>query len=103
MLGTIASPMHWPHIGLPARRTMVERREPTSPSPATDERHSATYSPVVAALEERLRVELAPGLLVVREIGAGGMARVFLAREPALKRLVAIKVLSPAMLGDTAT
>ncbi len=45
-------------------------------------------------LETRLRETLAPGLLLVREIGAGGMARVFLAREPALKRLVAVKVLS---------
>lgn len=45
-------------------------------------------------LDSRLREALAPGLLLVREIGAGGMARVFLAREPALKRLVAVKVLS---------
>ena len=45
-------------------------------------------------LQERLRAALAPNLLLVREIGAGGMARVFLAREPALKRLVAVKVLS---------
>ena len=45
-------------------------------------------------LETRLRAALAPNLLLVREIGAGGMARVFLAREPALKRLVAVKVLS---------
>ncbi len=46
------------------------------------------------AFEERLRSALAPNLQLVRQIGAGGMARVFLAREPALKRLVAVKVLS---------
>jgi hypothetical protein len=45
-------------------------------------------------LEDRLRTALSPNLLLVRSIGAGGMARVFLAREPALKRLVAVKVLS---------
>ncbi len=46
------------------------------------------------ALEERLRSALAPRLVVVGPIGAGGMARVFLAREPALKRFVAVKLLS---------
>lgn len=45
-------------------------------------------------LEQQLRDALAPNLLLVREIGAGGMARVFLAREPALKRLVAVKVMA---------
>lgn len=51
------------------------------------------------ALEQKLRGALAPNLLLMRSIGAGGMARVFLAREPALKRLVAVKVLS----GDLAS
>jgi len=46
-------------------------------------------------LEERLRSALAPQLLLVRAIGAGGMGSVFLAREPALKRTVAVKVLAP--------
>ena len=54
----------------------------------------ASYNAAPDSLEQRLREALAPNLLLVREIGAGGMARVFLAREPALKRLVAVKVLS---------
>lgn len=45
-------------------------------------------------LEERLTRELAPDIQVVRLLGAGSVALVFLAREPALKRLVAVKVLS---------
>ena len=45
-------------------------------------------------LGERLTRELAPDLQVVRLLGAGSMALVYLAREPALKRLVAVKVLS---------
>src|SRR3990172_4000828 len=48
-----------------------------------------------ATLEDRVRAALAPHLLVVRGIGTGGMGAVFLAREPALKRTVAVKVLSP--------
>src|SRR4029079_6963538 len=35
---------------------------------------------------------------ILREIGAGGMAAVYLAREVALNRQVAIKVMSPALL-----
>ncbi len=45
-------------------------------------------------LEERLSRELEPDLQVVRLLGSGSMALVFLAREPALKRLVVVKVLS---------
>src|SRR6185295_7878104 len=47
-----------------------------------------------AELEQRLRAALAPELELLRPIGAGGMAEVFLAREAALKRVVAVKVLS---------
>src|SRR4051812_39937984 len=35
---------------------------------------------------------------ILREIGSGGMAAVYLAREAALNRQVAIKVMSPALL-----
>ncbi len=51
-------------------------------------------------LEERLRDELAPGLEVVRLLGRGTAAVVYLAREPALRRLVALKVLAPWLAHD---
>lgn len=51
-------------------------------------------------LEARLRAELAPELEVLRQLGSGTHASVFLAREPALKRLVAIKVLHPSLAAD---
>jgi serine/threonine-protein kinase len=46
-------------------------------------------------IEQSLRTALAPELELVRKIGGGNSTAVFLAREPALQRLVAIKVLRP--------
>jgi len=51
-------------------------------------------------LEQRLRDALAPDLEVVRVLGHGSVASVYQAREPALKRLVAIKVLRPDVASD---
>ncbi|MGH7475292.1 MAG: protein kinase domain-containing protein [Longimicrobiales bacterium] len=51
-------------------------------------------------LERRLRDELAPGLEVLRLIGRGATAGVYLARESALRRLVAVKVLSAEVARD---
>lgn len=45
-------------------------------------------------LLERLRERLGESLIVERELGNGGMSRVFLAHDPALKRAVVVKVLS---------
>ncbi len=52
------------------------------------------------ALLEQVTGELAPDLEVIRPIGRGAMASVYLAREPALKRMVAVKVLSPELSVD---
>ena len=46
--------------------------------------------------------ELAPRLQVLRPIGRGTMGDVFLARDPALKCLVAVKFLSPELYADDA-
>ena len=48
-------------------------------------------------LLERVRVALGQDFEIVRPLGEGGMASVFLAREKALNRLVAIKVLDPEL------
>ena len=61
---------------------------------------SGSPSDVTLALEARLRDELAPGLQIVRLLGRGSAAVVFLAREPALRRLVAVKVLAPWLAHD---
>src|SRR5436309_9244271 len=47
---------------------------------------------------DRLRHAVAGEFEILREIGSGGMAAVYLAREVALNRQVAIKVMSPALL-----
>src|SRR5713226_2842544 len=48
-------------------------------------------------LEARLQRALGDAYRIERELGGGGMSRVFLAQETALKRRVVIKVLPPEM------
>ena len=51
-------------------------------------------------LEQTLRASLSPTYEVLRPLGMGGMGAVFLAKEPALKRLVAVKVLAPRLAAE---
>ena len=46
-------------------------------------------------LRDRLQASLGTAYTLERELGAGGMARVFVATDPALRRQVVVKVLSP--------
>ena len=46
-------------------------------------------------LAERLQAQLGPEFVIGRELGGGGMSRVFLARDTTLARDVVVKVLSP--------
>src|SRR3989449_1673189 len=48
-------------------------------------------------LTARLQVALGDAYRIERELGGGGMSRVFLAHETALKRQVVVKVLPPEM------
>lgn len=60
----------------------------------------SVQSETTAALDERVRSELKPELEIVRAIGTGASAIVYLARETALQRLVAIKVLRASVAAD---
>jgi serine/threonine protein kinase len=53
-----------------------------------------------SGLDATVLAELQPDLEVLRPIGSGGAANVYLAREPALQRLVAVKVLRPEVAAD---
>src|SRR5437899_2321765 len=50
------------------------------------------------SLREQLQRSLGTAYTIERELGGGGMSRVFLARDEGLKRNVVIKVLPPDLL-----
>ena len=50
-------------------------------------------------LRDRLQASLGATYTLDRELGGGGMSRVFVAREPALGREVVVKLLHPDLLG----
>ncbi len=70
------------------------------PSEARAPQPPVTGAPTADELERLLQEELAPRLEVVRKLSESPTAHVYLAREPDLKRFVAVKVFSPKLAAD---
>ena len=51
-------------------------------------------------LREQLQATLASAFTIERELGGGGMSRVFVAEEHRLRRRIVVKVLSPDLAHD---
>jgi len=58
---------------------------------------------VTTSLQDQLQAALGSTYTVERELGGGGMSRVFLAEERRLTRRVVVKVLSPELAADVST
>src|SRR5215211_2379767 len=58
----------------------------------------STLSPL--SLAEQIRETLGPSFTVERELGGGGMSRVFVAYDQTLERRVVVKVLAPELMAD---
>lgn len=76
--------------------------DPSDPNATviTGEPPGVTDTAPLEALAIELRETLAPGIQLLDKVGEGGMGTVFLGRDPALKRFVIVKVLSPDLARD---
>jgi TolB-like protein/tRNA A-37 threonylcarbamoyl transferase component Bud32 len=61
------------------------------------------FCPPMTSLKDQLQTALGSSYTVERELGGGGMSRVFLAEERRLARRVVVKVLSPELAADVST
>jgi len=80
---------------VPTVQKALEIREPVTPVPG-----AATEISGPVDIEEILRDELAPRLEIVSKIGSSSTSDVYLAREPGLRRQVAVKIFSPKLAND---
>jgi eukaryotic-like serine/threonine-protein kinase len=68
--------------------------------PSSQFRHQSVTT---ADLREQLQSALGTAYTIARELESGGMSRVFMAGEHALRRLVVVKVLRPELVGSVSS
>src|SRR3954462_14932008 len=83
-----------PHLPIPASRRLCSGRQRCRVLPLG--RCPTPALPM--ALRDKLQDALGTSYTITRELGGGGMSRVFVAREEALRRNVVVKVLPPDLL-----
>ncbi|CAN5872806.1 hypothetical protein BH11GEM2_BH11GEM2_06810 [soil metagenome] len=88
---------HWRASGN-SRRKRTAHLHPQL-TPVSSRIPSSRKQPLSDDLQEQLQTSLGAAYTLERELGGGGMSRVFVARETALNRQVAIEVLPEAMAG----
>lgn len=85
----------------PERREGLQRRlDALADIDVCFEALRSTSSPGPEPRETPLEELRVPGFRPITRLGGGGMGSVFLAEQSPLRRLVALKVLSPAAIGD---
>ncbi len=78
------------------------RKEPAAPNVASQLGHTTVSERPVVTTEPAEQLPATVGLYeILEKIGSGGMGVVYRARHQAIKRLVALKMLRDARLGDT--
>ena len=70
---------------------------------AVVESKSDTLLRIPMSLRDELQISLGAAFVLERELGGGGMSRVFLAEEQALRRMVVVKVLPDELAGTVST
>src|SRR5437867_1152048 len=80
----------------------MPQRTSDQPSRFSASNLSTDVEPAEQELVHLLERALAPSFTLVKRLGSGGMGAVYLARDPILKRHVAVKVMAPSLAADSA-
>src|SRR5690242_16880323 len=82
-----------PHCGAASPVARTAEGLLAAARPAASEPEDQLQGPILAELKEALDSRI----LLLKPLAKGGMGLVYLARDPALKRLVVVKVLAPGL------
>ena len=84
--------------GMPAKKAKVRLR-----SGIRELEFDDLFGPLVTELRSQLQAALGAAFTIERELGGGGMSRVFVAEDTGLGRQVVVKVLPRELAGGVST